>query len=278
MATTNDPTSGNPGLVEAGTLIDLLARRDLDLDHPAVICGDTELNYAEFEAVTNRIARALIARGAGAESVVAVALDRSAESVIAVWGIAKSGAAFLPIDPSYPLDRIEYMLDDSAVEIGITDGATRERLGGDHREWLRLDDLDDESLSGDPLTPGELNGPVRLGNLAYLTYTSGSTGRPKGVSVTHAGIADLMETFAQVTGPREDNPDTRILHLASASFDPIVVEMAAAVLAGHTLVVAPQADYAGDALGEVIENHEVTDVIITPTVLATVDPDRKSVV
>ncbi|GAB08128.2 putative non-ribosomal peptide synthetase, partial [Gordonia amarae NBRC 15530] len=273
MATTNDPTSGNPGLVEAGTLIDLLARRDLDLDHPAVICGDTELNYAEFEAVTNRIARALIARGAGAESVVAVALDRSAESVIAVWGIAKSGAAFLPIDPSYPLDRIEYMLDDSAVEIGITDGATRERLGGDHREWLRLDDLDDESLSGDPLTPGELNGPVRLGNLAYLTYTSGSTGRPKGVSVTHAGIADLMETFAQVTGPREDNPDTRILHLASASFDPIVVEMAAAVLAGHTLVVAPQADYAGDALGEVIENHEVTDVIITPTVLATVDPD-----
>ena len=139
MATTNDPTSGNPGnIVEAGTLIDLLARRDLDLDHPAVICGDTELDYTEFEAVTNRIARSLIARGAGAESVVAVALDRSAESVIAVWGIAKSGAAFLPIDPSYPLDRIEYMLEDSAVLRPITASTRMPKATPTRRMFRRM--------------------------------------------------------------------------------------------------------------------------------------------
>ncbi|MBM7369547.1 amino acid adenylation domain-containing protein/non-ribosomal peptide synthase protein (TIGR01720 family) [Gordonia hydrophobica] len=268
-------TVGLGGDVEEGTLIDLLAQRDLDLEHPALICDGEELDYEEFEERTNAIARALLARGVTPEDVIAVGMERSIGSVLATWGVIKSGAAYVPIDPAYPEDRIAYMLDDSAVAIGITDETTRERLGESACDWVFLPDLEAEADSGDDIQPAERNGSVRLTNLAYLIYTSGSTGRPKAVGVSHTGIVDFVESLAKITaGPPEDEPDTRILHVASPSFDASMFEMAWAIPAGHTLVIAPHTEFAGDALATVLERDEVTDMIITPSVLATVDPER----
>ncbi|MCC3325694.1 amino acid adenylation domain-containing protein [Gordonia bronchialis] len=267
---------------EAGTLVAILAARDLDPTHPALICGSEQVSYEQFEERTNRVARSLLARGASPDDVIAVALERSVDSVVAVWGIIKSGAAYLPIDPAYPRDRIAYMLDDSAVQWGIAGEAFRDtdswaaQFGGSDSgprgEWLELAALESPAVSGEPVGDDERNGSVRLESLAYLIYTSGSTGRPKAVGVSNTGIADLVAAHANVTRSRDDDPDTRILHVASPSFDAAFFEMIWAVAAGHTLVIAPHAAYAGEALGTVLADGEVTDLVITPSVLATVDP------
>jgi len=261
------------GTVESGTLIDLLNRRELDPHHPALICDGDELDYAGFEARTNRVARALLARGVRPDDVVAVGLERSIASVVAIWGVIKSGAAYLAVDPAYPRERIEYMLADSAVEFGISDPATGGQFGGGRVDWADLAALEAQAPSDGPILDAERTGTVRLTGLAYLIYTSGSTGRPKGVAVSNTGLADLTAAYTKVTGSLEDDPDTRILHVASLSFDASFFEMAWAVTAGHTLVIAPQAEYAGPALDTVLARDAVTDMVITPSVLATLDPD-----
>ncbi|MFE0750411.1 amino acid adenylation domain-containing protein, partial [Gordonia sp. NPDC058843] len=194
--------------------------------------------------------------------------------VVAVFGVVRTGAAYVPIDPAYPSDRIAYMVTDSAVRLGITDTATRPRLGESSCEWLELDALDDPAVSGARIEDDERRAPVRLDDLAYLVYTSGSTGRPKAVGVTHRGVANFVDALAEVTGTPAQAPDTRVLHVASPSFDASVLEMMWSIALGHTLVVAPAAEYAGDALGRILERDRVTDTLITPTVLASVDPMR----
>ncbi|MCK0438389.1 amino acid adenylation domain-containing protein [Gordonia alkaliphila] len=276
--TSRDRAVVQGGRVDTGTLLDILAGRELDEHHPALISGDIEVRYGEFEARTNRIARALLRRGVRPGDVVAVGMERSIESVIAVWGIVKSGAAYLSIDPAYPDERIAYMLDDSAVEFGVTLPDTRDRLGETDCTWIGLADLEGEADSGEDIADAERNGTVYLESLAYLIYTSGSTGRPKGVAVSNTGIADLVANYRKVTGSVEDDPDTRILHVASPSFDASFFEMAWAITAGHTLVIAPHADYAGEALDSVLERGEVTDLVITPSVLATLDPERSELI
>ncbi|MFT4088655.1 MAG: amino acid adenylation domain-containing protein, partial [Gordonia sp. (in: high G+C Gram-positive bacteria)] len=265
--------AAHEGSTEPGTLPDILAARDLDPWHPALICDGAELSYDDFESRTNRVARALIARGVRPGEVVAIGMERSVESVIAVWGVVKSGAAYLAIDPEFPADRIDYMLGDSEVRSGIV-ANSHAKVPGALRDWTPLTDLEAESASDAPIADDERNGSVRLDGLAYVIYTSGSTGKPKGVAVSHRGMADLAANYQKVTGPRIDDPDTRILHVASLSFDASFFEMAWAITAGHTLVVAPQNDYAGDVLDEILERDEVTDMVITPSVLATLDPER----
>ncbi|EON33170.1 Non-ribosomal peptide synthetase modules-related protein [Gordonia terrae C-6] len=262
------------GVTEPLTLTELLSRRDLDPHRPALVHDGAEVSYAEFEERTNRLARQLISRGVGPGDVVAVGLERSIGSVVAVFGVIKAGAAYVPIDPAYPSDRIAFMVSDSGVRLGLTDASTRSRLGESSCEWLELASLDDPAVPGGPVTDAERRGPVRLDDLAYLVYTSGSTGRPKAVGVPHRGIANFVAALTEVTGTPAQAPDTRVLHVASPSFDASVLEMMWSIAVGHTLVVAPASEYAGDALGRILERDRVTDTLITPTVLATVDPRR----
>nr|WP_211600673.1 non-ribosomal peptide synthetase [Gordonia effusa] len=268
----SSPASAPRAVSAQGTLVHHLHQRRLDPTHPALICGDETVSYSEFEQRTNIVARELIARGVRPDDVVAVAVERSVQSVTAVWGVIKSGAAYVPIDPGYPAERIEYMIADSAVRLGITVGAIRDQLGQSECTWLDLVDLEATDRDSAEIDPAERNGSITLDNLAYLIYTSGSTGRPKAVAVSNRGITDLMAAHAQVSGTREDGPDTRILHLASPSFDASFFEMIWAIGAGHTLVVAPANDYAGDALQRVLTTGRVTDMVITPSVLASLDP------
>ncbi|WP_405702337.1 non-ribosomal peptide synthase/polyketide synthase [Streptomyces sp. NBC_01383] len=214
-------------------------------DAVALVSGDVELTYGQLNAGANRFAHALIAQGVGPEQVVAVSLPRSVESVVAVLGVLKAGAAYLPVDPAYPQSRIGYMLDDAHPAVVIDNPAmVTEGTWPDTEPDIALD----------------------IRHPAYVIYTSGSTGRPKGVVVGHGGVASLVagqiERFAI-------EPGSRVLQFASPSFDASVSEIFTALLGGATLVLPPAADPVA-ALTD--PGLGATHVTVPPSVLAAV-PD-----
>ncbi|WP_037178201.1 non-ribosomal peptide synthetase, partial [Rhodococcus sp. UNC363MFTsu5.1] len=261
------------GETEPQTLPELLAAAaDRDPSADALVADGRSLTYRELDEQSSRLARALIGRGAGPESVVAMALPRSVESVLAIWAIAKTGAAYVPIDPSYPADRIEHMVSDSEVVVGVTAAPFVAALP-DSVQWLDLDDSDFvaqlSELSPAAITDADRIVPVRLGQPAWVIYTSGSTGKPKGVVVTHVGLADFVEFQRRATLV---TPESRVLHFASPSFDISINEMLLAAMAGACLVIAPTTIYGGTELADLLRGERVTHAMMTPTTLSSVDP------
>ncbi|WP_370949589.1 amino acid adenylation domain-containing protein [Amycolatopsis sp. cg5] len=210
-----------------------------------------DLTYTELDVESNRLAHALIGLGAGPGETVAIALPRSIDVIIAMLAVVKAGAAFVPVDPDYPADRVAAML---------ADADPVHTIGS-------LDELD---VSGQPEhapTDADRIRPLRLADAAYLIYTSGSTGTPKGVVIPHTGLADLVETLRKVftTGP-----GTRVSQYASPSFDVVIVEMGVSFLSGGTLVVVPTPEKIGDGLIRFIAEEKLTTVTLPPSVLSTV--------
>ncbi|AWK70857.1 non-ribosomal peptide synthetase [Rhodococcus oxybenzonivorans] len=227
--------------------------------------------YREADAWSNRLARLLLAQGVGPETFVAVALSRSVESVLSVWAVAKTGAAYLPVDPTYPMERIDHMLFDSGARIGITVAADRDGLP-DNTSWLHLDEITDalDATRATPVTEAERARPVRIENPAYMIYTSGSTGRPKGVVVTHGGLANLA---AERREHYRVEQSSRFLHNTSPSFDMAVGEMMSALSAAATLVITPPSVIGGDELAAFVRDEHVTHALITPAMLSSIDPE-----
>ncbi|MFC7448504.1 amino acid adenylation domain-containing protein, partial [Rhodococcus daqingensis] len=238
----------------------------------AIVCGGREVSYGEVDARSNRLARLLIAAGVGPESVVALVMPRSIESVLSVWATAKAGAAFMPVDPTYPLDRIERMLADSGAGVTLTMNAHRGH-SPNGVPWLSLDDpvvaARMATLSDAPLTDADRPRPLHPDHPAYLIYTSGSTGLPKGVLVTHRGLANLMADVRRRFGL---TGTSRTLHFASPSFDASILEMAMAWSAGATMVIAPPGIIGGAELSRLLSAERVTHAFVTPAALASVDP------
>ncbi|MFF0818631.1 non-ribosomal peptide synthase/polyketide synthase, partial [Rhodococcus sp. NPDC003318] len=266
------PVSGPPAIAPA-TMPELLAAAVAANPGAAAIeFGDTSLTYRELDERSNRLARSLIGLGVGPEDFVAVALGRSVESVLAVWAITKTGAAFVPLDLSYPPERIEYLVADSGVRVGLTVGADVAALPA-AVTWLELDSADFAESVGaetaDPIGDTDRLRPLALGSGAYMVYTSGSTGKPKGVLVTHEGLANLAaherEHFS-VTAR------SRTLHFASPSFDGAVLELLLAIGSAATMVIVPPGIYGGAELGDFLREHRVTHAFVTTAALATVDP------
>ncbi|MEU9043685.1 MULTISPECIES: amino acid adenylation domain-containing protein [unclassified Kitasatospora] len=191
----------------------------------ALVCGDTALTYAELNARANRLAHRLIGAGVGPERVVALALPRSVESVVAILAVLKSGGAYLPLDADHPADRIADTLADAAPALVLTDGRwpKPEALAG-----LRTLDVAEpsEDRTADPAPRAE------AGHAAYLIYTSGSTGRPKGVVVPHGSIAALLA--AHRTGVMAGVARQRVALTASLTFDGSL-EPLLWLFAGHEL-------------------------------------------
>ncbi|NCL74584.1 amino acid adenylation domain-containing protein [Rhodococcus sp. YH1] len=256
-----------PARDRAVTLADILA--GTATRHPdavAVVAGTAELTYRELDDRAAALAGLLAAHGAGPGTLVALALTRSLESVLAVWAVAKTGAAFVPVDPRHPLDRIEHMLTDSGARLGVTVTAHRDRLPGSATTWLVLDDpATARRTPAGPAVPS----PARLDDPAYLIYTSGSTGTPKAVTVTHRGLGNLVDALLAVLEP---TPSARVAHVASPSFDASVFEQLAAFAAGARLVVVPPTVVGGDELTDRLADAGVTHLVLTPAVLATLDP------
>ncbi|MCG6495240.1 amino acid adenylation domain-containing protein [Kitasatospora sp. A2-31] len=233
----------------------------------AVVSADLSLSYEELNIRANRLADVLTRRGVGPEHVVALLLPRSVDIAVAQLAVAKAGAAFLPVDPEYPQDRISYILADAAPALVVTDGERADRVPADVAvPRLLLDGVDLTSPGG--LSQADPKVAVTPAHAAYVIYTSGSTGRPKGVVVTNRGLASLAATAVE----RYDvAADSRVLQYASPSFDASVLELCMSYGAGATLVVAPQGTLAGEVLAEVLLTHHVTHAVIPPAALATVD-------
>lgn len=196
---------------------------------PAVTAGSHTVCYAELDARANAVAGALIEHGAGPEAVVAVCLPHGLELVVTLLGVLKAGAAYLPLDPSYPDGRLRQTLYDAAPVLLVTDGDQAARFG----DGLRHPVLHSARLCG--RTAPRPGVRVEPANLAYVTYTSGSTGRPKGVLVTHAGVTNFVSRRQSMT-PRPD--DVMAVH-SSAAFDAFAYEVWSTLCAGGRLLVAP---------------------------------------
>ncbi|OWY83199.1 non-ribosomal peptide synthetase [Rhodococcus sp. BUPNP1] len=266
-------TATGPEPAEARTLVELLTAGAVEHpDRVAVRDRDTILTYRELDTWSNRIARRLVERGARPDGIVALAFPRSWEMVLAVWSVAKTGAAYTPVDPEYPAERVTHMLDDSSAVFGLTTGEHATGLPS-ATEWIRLDDPEFvdacASCPDGPLTDADRAAPLRLDHTAYVIYTSGSTGKPKGVAVTHRGLAGLVRETVELYGVTEES---KLLHICSPSFDPTVLDWTLAGSTGAELVVTPPSIYGGAELRALIERTGVTHTVITPAVLGSVDP------
>lgn len=234
-------------------------------DAPALRCGRVESSYAELDAAANRLAHVLRARGIGAEDVVALALPRSAELIVAMLAVGKAGGAFLPVDIHHPAERIAFMCADSAPRVLLTTEAVRPGLPDTPgTTQLSLPELLAEAATAPVTAPDPVDRPL---SLAYVIYTSGSTGRPKGVAVPHRGVppfaADLMDRMAT-------DPDCVVSQLASPSFDAMIIEVLLAFTPGGTLVVSPPETLAGEDLAAFLADNGITHAFVPPSVLATV--------
>ncbi len=257
----------------ATTLPQLLATAAAhDRTAPAVTYGDHHLSYEQLDTASSQLARILIAEGIGTEDTVAIALPRSPDAILAVWATTKTGAAFLPIDPNYPKDRITHMLSDSRAALGLTTTQHTTTLPGP-LPWLVIDTPDFEThcntMDSGPITDTDRLRPLHTTNTAYLLYTSGSTGTPKGVAVTHQGLANLA---AEQRERFTITPDSRTLAVASPSFDASVFELLLAAGSGATMVIAPPTVFGGDELTHLLHTNHITHAVITPAALATMDP------
>ncbi|WP_158607923.1 non-ribosomal peptide synthetase [Nocardia panacis] len=257
----------------AATLATLLAwAAEHNPDGIAVREGERALSYRELDARSSQLARVLLARGAGPETMVAVALPRSLSSIVAVWAVAKSGAAFVPLDPGFPAARLAFHLADANIALGVTDRGSRAALP-DTATWLVVDEPETvaamDLASADPIWYRDRPVSLRVSNIAYLIYTSGSTGMPKGVAVTHAGLGALCGELRSRYGV---TAESHVLHCASPSFDAAILELLLAVGASATLVIAPREVFGGAELAELLVGQGVTHAFLTPSVLATVEP------
>ena len=201
-------------------------------DAVAVVGEDQTLSYGELEVRANRLAHHLRGLGVGPEVVVGLCVERSAAMVVGLLGILKAGGAYLPLDPSYPAERLGFMLADAGAPVLVTTAALAGALPAHSTRLVRLD-ADASAIARRPAAAPPL--ALDPHHPAYVIYTSGSTGQPKGVVVSHGGISSLVTAQVERFGI---TPDSRVLQFASLSFDAAVSEIATVLASGATLVLA----------------------------------------
>ncbi|MGC5024742.1 amino acid adenylation domain-containing protein [Tsukamurella sp. DT100] len=243
-------------------------------DHPAVVCDDEQLTYRELDEAANRIAHRLLADGVRQQDVVAVFAERGLPWYVAVFGVLKAGAVYLPLDPSYPAARLQFLLEDAAPSAVLTCGAIPEATTASVPDGVPVRAVDPWDVAGEATDPAHAREGLTPDALAYIIYTSGTTGRPKGVAVSHRGLPDLMAFVMEALGFRSDE---RVLQTGSPSFDISVLQVLGPLMAGATSVIAPDAvRVPGDELLEYIERQRVSVINLLPSFLAAM-PDHAEV-
>ena len=261
---------------QAATLAELFeVQAELSPEGIAVECGSFQMTYRELDQATNQLASYLRALGAGPEETVAFWLPRSKDVYVALLGILKAGAAYVPLDSEYPTDRVTYILNDSRCKIIVTTSEYSERLA-DFSGTVILLDRDGPQIamqSLQSLTDGVPNATSE--NLCYVIYTSGSTGKPKGVQIEHRSAVHLVKTEAERFALR---PDDRIYQGFSIAFDASVEEVWLAWCAGATLVAAlPDMVHAGPDLPRLLTEKRITVLSCVPTLLAMMEGELLTV-
>jgi amino acid adenylation domain-containing protein len=253
-------------LVEPATMPELLRRQaSRTPDAPAVVFEGVTLSYATLDARTDALAALLTAHGAGPERFVAVAAPRSVELVLALVAVLKAGAAYVPVDPGYPAERIAFLLADARAELVLTTAAVVGILPAVDTPVLVLDDPGTVHAAGRAVADGVRSTPPSPANPAYAIYTSGSTGRPKGVVVPHDAIVNRLLWMQDRYGLGADD---RVLQKTPSSFDVSVWEFFWPLLAGATLVLArPEGHRDAAYLADLIREQRITTVHFVPSML-----------
>jgi amino acid adenylation domain-containing protein len=236
----------------------------------AVMSGETRLTYAELNRRANRLAHHLRSLGVGPEVLVGLCVEPSADLAVGVLGILKAGGAFLPLDASYPLERLSFMLDDAGVPVLVTQEDLLEALPTGRAQPVCLDA--DRGLI-EAMPAEDVSGGVAADNLAYVIYTSGSTDRPKGALLGHRGLCNLVRAQVDAFGV---GPGSRVLQFASPSFDASVWEIVMALMTGATLCFGERgrSTFDGALLLETMERQGVTVATLPPSVLSAL-PDAE---
>ncbi len=231
-------------------------------DAVAVSQGPVRLTYGELEERANKLAHALRAMGIGTESRVGICVERSVEAIIGLLGILKAGAAYVPLDPDYPVERLRYMASDASLTALLTKAPLAGSLATEPGlRILRLDTDWERDVSWRPGT-APLGG-ARPENLAYIIYTSGSTGHPKGVAIPHRAIVRTIRGGSYCHLGR----DEVILQLSPLSFDPSTFEIWGALANGGRLVMCPHGAPTPGEIADIVASQGVTTLVITAAVL-----------
>jgi amino acid adenylation domain-containing protein len=254
------PLAGAP-LAHAG----FLARVPQQPDHPAVRDGARSCSYSELDALSNRMAHALRARGVGRGQRVGLCLERSMEMVVSMLGILKAGASYVPLDPAFPQARLDHYASDAKLSLMLTTSD----IAATPRDWradaaIRIFEIDRDSawrqLSGDALAPGADD--PQPDDASYVIYTSGSTGLPKGVIAHHRGVAHLLQWMQRESGI---NPMDRIAAVTTLSFDMAVPDLLLPLAAGAELVmVQREVAMDGNRLSRMLDEEQITLLQATP--------------
>ncbi|HGE8405689.1 TPA: amino acid adenylation domain-containing protein [Serratia marcescens] len=229
-------------------------------DATALVSGTESLSYAQLNARANRLAHALIARGVGPDSRVAVCAERGLNMVTALFGILKAGGAYVPLDPAYPGERLQYILQDADPVLLLADAAGRAALGEPATPQLALEAALPETLSAENPAPR-----AQASHLAYVIYTSGSTGKPKGAMNEHRGVVNRLVWMQEAYGLTA--ADT-VLQKTPFGFDVSVWEFFWPLMVGARLVMAkPEGHKDPDYLSRAIEQYGVTTLHFVPSML-----------
>jgi amino acid adenylation domain-containing protein len=237
-------------------------------DAPAIVTDEETVSFAGLENRATRLARLLRQRGAGPDVLVGIHVARGVDQLVALLAVLKAGAAYLPLDPAYPAQRLAHMVEDAAPRLVIASDAAGAALGIDESRTIDVGAAESpiESHSDDPLPCA-----AHPDHLAYVIYTSGSTGRPKGTAITRRGLAVIADAQREqfVLGATD-----RILQFAPMSFDASMFEVLMAWPNGAALFVPPlDAGIAVD-LHSFLAQHRVTAVVLPPTALTALVEDR----
>jgi amino acid adenylation domain-containing protein len=234
-------------------------------DTVAVLHNGNALSYAELNARANQVARCLKQHGVGPDQVVGICTERGLDMVVGLLAIAKAGGAYLPLDPNYPPERLQYMLEDSAPTVVLTQDKLRQKLRGARARAIALDvelcELED--FSAKDLPAAEIG--LTPDNLVYLIYTSGSTGRPKATAMPHRAMVNLLEWHKAVLPASRAK---RVLQFAALSFDVAFQETFSTLSAGATLVLLDEwIRRDARALGELLVAQSIERLFVPPLML-----------
>jgi amino acid adenylation domain-containing protein len=225
----------------------------------AVIWGENELTYGELERSANQLANLLVERGVKRGMRIGIAVGRNQLLLMATLAVAKAGAAYVPLDPEYPSERLAYMIDDATIPLILSESAVRARLPEGSFQTILLDQEADALGARSERPPEVGNEPSDVG---YVIYTSGSTGRPKGVQVPQGAIVNFLASMASVPGCTEDD---RLIAVTTLSFDIAVLELFLPLTVGaRTIVASRECLVDGERLAALIERHDATIMQATP--------------
>ncbi|WP_426134158.1 non-ribosomal peptide synthase/polyketide synthase [Pseudomonas sp. PWP3-1b2] len=231
-------------------------------DAPALVFGATTLSYARLDARANQLAHALREKGVGPDVLVGICIERSIEMVVGLLAILKAGGAYVPLDPEYPEDRLAYMIEDSGIQLLLTQQSLQALLPTEGIQVIALDQPHDGLDTYSTQSPAV---DVHALNLAYVIYTSGSTGKPKGAGNSHRALVNRLCWMQQAYGLQARDA---VLQKTPFSFDVSVWEFFWPLMTGARLVVAAPGEHREPArLIETINRHAITTLHFVPSML-----------